>query len=392
MSARLIKTSTPGVYRRGGRYVVAYRDPEGRQCKRSARTLAEARELKARLGADIARGEYRPQSRLTFREYATAWLDEYAGRTSRGLRDTTRREYRRAIERRAIPHFGNRRLTEIGPRDVKAYVAEVTATGVSRNTVRLALAPVKALFATAVEDELIRSNPASGVRLPAQDGVAELAEQERVKALTETQLEALLVATPGESRLLVRFLADTGLRVGEATALQWQDVEFGQRRIHVRRRLYEGQYAPPKSRHGRRVVPLSSGLAQALWDGRKAARSHDAPVFPSRDGSPLDSSTVFRLVKAAGKRTGVPWVGPHALRHTCGTRLFRAGLNAKQVQLWLGHHSPAFTLATYVHLLPEDLPEPAFFDVVETSDEPAGGLRDHRPGQPYERRTLVSES
>lgn len=58
----------------------------------------------------------------------------------------------------------------------------------------------------------------------------------------------------------------------------------------------------------------------------------------------------------------MPWPGPHRLRHTCATMLFRHGLNAKQMQLWLGHHSPAFTLATYVHLLADDLPKPDFLD------------------------------
>jgi hypothetical protein len=51
--------------------------------------------------------------------------------------------------------------------------------------------------------------------------------------------------------------------------------------------------------------------------------------------------------------------------------LFRHGLNAVQVQLWLGHHSPAFTIATYVHLLPEDLPDAAFLDAdhsIKTTD------------------------
>jgi integrase-like protein len=52
----------------------------------------------------------------------------------------------------------------------------------------------------------------------------------------------------------------------------------------------------------------------------------------------------------------------NTLRHTCATELFKGGLNAKQVQVWLGHHSPAFTLATYVHLLPEDLPDADFLD------------------------------
>jgi integrase len=60
----------------------------------------------------------------------------------------------------------------------------------------------------------------------------------------------------------------------------------------------------------------------------------------------------------------VPWAGLHTLRHKCATRLFNAGLNAKQVQVWLGHHSPAFTLNVYVHLLADDLPDPAFLDTL----------------------------
>ena len=63
---------------------------------------------------------------------------------------------------------------------------------------------------------------------------------------------------------------------------------------------------------------------------------------------------------------GVPHVTWHTLRHTCGSLLFRNGANAKQVQHWLGHHSPAFTLAVYVHLLPEDAPDPTFFDAIAT--------------------------
>jgi integrase len=63
----------------------------------------------------------------------------------------------------------------------------------------------------------------------------------------------------------------------------------------------------------------------------------------------------------------VPWVGFHTFRHTCATRIFRRGLNAKQAQVWLGHHSPAFTLDTCVHLLPDDLPASVF------DEEPAQG-------------------
>lgn len=56
------------------------------------------------------------------------------------------------------------------------------------------------------------------------------------------------------------------------------------------------------------------------------------------------------------RRAARPWAGFHTLRHTCATLLFGRGLNAKQAQVWLGHHSPAFTLETHVHLLSDDLP------------------------------------
>lgn len=359
------RTATPGVFKRGGRYVVVYRDPQGVQRKRSARTLAEARALKSVLGADVARGEYRALSRVIFAEYAAEWIDHYQGRTRRGFREATRHDYRRQLEQRAIPFFGRTRLAEIEPRDVKRYIAAVAAEGVAANTVRLAVAPVKALFATAVEEGLIRSNPGAGLRIAQPVEGEPEQEAEPPKALTEDELRALLADVPNESRLLVEFLAHTGLRISEALGLRWADVDLGRRRVKVSRRLYRGNVAPPKSSYGRREVPLSEGMARALWAARKAPGvqpGDTAPVFAGRDGRPLDRSAFYRTVKAAARRVGVPWAGLHTLRHTCATMLFRSGLNAKQVQAWLGHHSPAFTLATYVHLLPDDLPDPAFLD------------------------------
>src|SRR2546430_16716844 len=64
-----------------------------------------------------------------------------------------------------------------------------------------------------------------------------------------------------------------------------------------------------------------------------------------------------RVLRPAAEEAGVPWVGFHSFRHTCASMLFERGTNAVQVQRWLGHHSPAFTLSTYVHLLHEDLGE-----------------------------------
>jgi integrase len=382
---RLVKTKTPGIYKRGNRYVVRYRDPRGRERKRFAKTMAEARDLKATLTADVKRGEYRALSRATFGEYAKTWITTYAGRTSRGLRDSTRRDYARELgldpdtgepldpAKGAVKFFGRMRLTEIEPRDLKEYAREVASRKVgerhvSANTVRLALAPVKAMLATAVEEGLIRSNPSAGLRIAQANGKVDAGddlEGERVKALSEEELAKLLGAVAVEWRLLVTLLAQTGLRVSEALPLRWGDVDFGRSRLQVRRSLSRGQMGPPKTKHGRRDVPLTKGMARALWQARKAPEAdgrEEALMFPAADGGYLERTQVFRAVKAAARTAGVAWAGLHTLRHTAATILFRRGWNAVQVQKFLGHHSPAFTLATYVHLLPDDLPEPPFFD------------------------------
>jgi hypothetical protein len=67
---------------------------------------------------------------------------------------------------------------------------------------------------------------------------------------------------------------------------------------------------------------------------------------------------------ARTRPAALEWALGASARRAGATYLFRNGLNAKQVQMWLGHHSPAFTLATYVHLLPDDLPDPKFLDEI----------------------------
>lgn len=92
-----------------------------------------------------------------------------------------------------------------------------------------------------------------------------------------------------------------------------------------------------------------------MENGREEARDL---VFSSARGTPLDYSNLYRVMKPSAGEAGVPWAAFHTLRHTCASRLFAQGRNAVQVQRWLGHHSPAFTLSTYVHLMDGDLGGP----------------------------------
>jgi integrase len=221
------------------------------------------------------------------------------------------------------------------------------------------LAPVKAMFATAVEDGTLRSNPTAGIRIGARR--AEEDGEIEAKAMTRAELGRLLVALPEEWRLFFELLAHSGLRISEALGLDWSDVQFGKRpRLRVRRQFYRGNLSRLKTRNARRDLPLSPGLARRLWAARSA--HGEDPMFSTRNGTRYIDRNVRRVLDLAGEAAGLPWVTFHTFRHTCASLLFESGKNIKQVSDWLGHADPAFTLRTYVHLLDGGLGAADFLD------------------------------
>lgn len=393
---RLVKTRERGIFMRGDTYVVRYRTPSGKQVPYYAKTMREAKDFKAAVRADIARGTYRSLSGVRYCDYAPGWVRTYPGRTRRGISATTRSDYAAALgfdvegnpldpPCGALAFFGRQKLASIEPRHIKEYGAQVAARiakrsgePVSADYVRLQLAPLKALLATAFEDGDIPTNPSANVRfvtprVAADDVLEDDGEEDEVKALTEEELAALLAALPDEWRLFFQFLSETGLRIGEAVELRFRDLDLGGRWVHVRRAIYRGKVGKPKNGKPRRVR-ISVELARALWRARKDRSGDNELVFVSERGRRLDQSNVMsRVLKPAAVEAGLgewvqgkrgdraeSWVGFHSFRHTCATRLFRAGWNAAQVQRFLGHSDPGFTLRRYIHLLPEDLPEVPF--------------------------------
>ncbi len=366
MAAKLEKTRTPGIFKRGSRYVFSYR-VSGKQRWESCRTLDEARRMKSARATDIERGEFEQRSRITLHEYAREWVERYQGRGRRGFRENTRDEYRRVLTHYVFAHFPERmRLTEVTPSRVATFVGwlcDPAAQGnpLADSTVRNIMAPLRACLATAVREGLIRSNPARDVDLPHRP-TAEDAEEE-VRAMSRQELSTLLALMPGHWRTFFWFLAATGLRVSEAIALQWRHLELDDPSPHVkvRRGIVRGRMGPPKSRHGRRDVPLDHLLVLALRERRKASEwpGENDLVFPASNGAVMSPSNLRRrMLKPTAEKACVEWVGFHAFRHTCASLLFAESRNAVQVQRWLGHHSAAFTLATYVHLLDGDIGEP----------------------------------
>jgi integrase len=166
-------------------------------------------------------------------------------------------------------------------------------------------------------------------------------------------------------RLMFELLAATGLRRSELLALEVRHLHLSGASPHVkvrqRTRWQKGQgqvLGPLKSRYARRDLPIAPELADKLA-GHVAGREAGALVFSGPSGRPYDPHHLhLRVLVPACAEAGVEWAGFHTFRHTVATRMFATGRNAVQVQHWLGHHSAAFTLAVYVHLLDGDLGGP----------------------------------
>jgi integrase len=359
MAAMLTKTSTPGIFRRHvkscageGRcscaYVVVWRH-RGKQTTETFGSFAEAREAKGQRQA----GDRRPTSKVRFADYFEEWISTYAGRTTRGFSETTRPEYRRPIEAYALQRWGTWKLAEVEPADVRALFGALRKADATTSQIKKLRAALSALFATAVDDGLLRSNPVQGVRVPAAALDQEPAD-DRAKALTRQELLLLLAAIPDHWRLFFELLATTGLRISEAVGLTWDHVALGENpHLRIREQVYEGQRKKLKSNAGRRDVPLSADTAARLLAHRRDSYSGpSAPVFASAAGTPLRPANVHRrILKPARDAIGLPWATFHSFRHTCASLLFDDDRNVKQVAEWLGHTDPGFTLRTYVHLL-----------------------------------------
>jgi integrase len=375
---KMVKTKTPGIYKRGGSYVVVW-EHRGKQHKSFHRTMAEAREAKGQRSS----GKTRPTSRVKFGDYFAEWIEAYAGRTKRGFSETTRPEYRRAIVDHVLPRWATWKLSEIEPGDVRDLFNAMRRKGCSTSQIVKVKAPLSAMLATAVEDNLLASNPITNVRIPAAPSTGESDEVEpKAKALTRAELALLLGSIPEDWHLFFEFLAHTGLRISEAVGLRWKHLDLGgeQSRVMVREQFYKGQRKKLKSASGRRDVPLSSGMAKRLLALRTTsggAGRPDLPVFASKAETELLPANVYRRVLAPaaiglgfkveiedeeGKTHDRSTVSFHTFRHTCASLLFAAGRNVKQVQEWLGHADPRFTLSTYVHLIDDGVGDADFLD------------------------------
>jgi integrase len=279
------------------------------------------------------------------------------------VRANTRREYRRLLATFALSYFDREvRVRELDRPAVQRFVDWLTTRPgrdgrLCDRSIANVLTPLRMALDAAVAEGLLDVNPAEQVVLPRRRAGRAWSMRER-RYLTRAELVRLLNEVPPKWRPLFELLAASGLRISEAVGLRWSDLALDGDTPHlqVNRAIVKGAIVAPKSRHGARLIPLTPELAATLRADRPDGAAGDAFVFPGRDGAASDQGSLRRRVLVpAAERAGLTGVGFHTLRHTCASMLVESGLSPLRLQRWMGHHSPAFTLETYGHLIDGDL-------------------------------------
>lgn len=324
---------------------------EQKRIRKTFPTLAEARAWRSEAQTAIRRGTLRAPTQSTLRQAAEQWLEgaragNIRNRSGDRYKPSVIRGYETSLRLRVLPELGNRKFSEIRRRDVQDLADRLLAEGLDPSTIRNTLMPLRAIFRRAVARGDVAVSPTTGLELPAVRG-------KRDRIVSPEEAEALLAALPERDRALWATALYGGLRRGELQALRWDDVDLANGVIRVER-AWDVQEGPiePKSRAGRRKVPIPAILRDYLVEHRHGRPGVTGHVFGRPDGKPFDGPTVDARAKAAWSRAGLKPITLHEARHTFASLMIAAGVNAKALATYMGHASVTITLDRYGHLMP----------------------------------------
>ena len=348
-------------------YAVIYEgiDPltgrERRRWQAAGADRVDAELLASRLAAEAAAQRRDPG--LSLGRYL---LEQWLPAKQVSLRPSTWDGYRRVIELHVVPRIGHILLRRLRVEHIESLYSELLANG--RRDGTGGLDPKSVLEVHVIVRKALADATRKGrvVRNVANDAEAPKRRRPKrlVRAWTAEQLTAFLVAAR-QQRLFAAFwlAAATGMRRSELLALRWEDLDADAGWLSVHRALvsvaYELHESSGKTSSARRCLDLAPITVAILRDWRRRlALALDRELtggdylFPAPDGGPTHPDLFSQSFNRLVARLDIPRLRLHDLRHTQATLLVRAGTPIKVVSERLGHAAPAFTMATYQHVMP----------------------------------------
>jgi len=328
-------------------WVVSLETPNGDVVKKFP-TLDPAIAWLSKAKSDISHGVYLSDgdANKTLTEFVETWKS-----SKHRAKGRTMQRYNTLLTNQILRHLGHQKIRAITPASVRSWISELVSEGTGAPTIKKAHALLRQVMKTAFEDELIRRNPVVAMELPT------VVPKEQ-RALTIHELVALSEKCP-DYKALILVMGAMGLRIGEACALQVQDVNLFKGELTVRRGMTHGEnykrFTDTTKTKQVRNIPIPTPIADLLAplvDGQKPS----TPVFRGVKGGAINDGWFRKSVMGPAVRDlGWSDVSLHNLRHTCASLLISSGTPITAVSKILGHSSVVQTLNTYGHYYSDDI-------------------------------------
>jgi integrase len=348
------------LYRRksDGRWVGSLSLPDGTRKvfygKKQSEVIAKLNEA----ATDLRRGMLAVGSNTTLQEYLENWLENIHKPT---IRLSTYLNYRKLLKNYLVPGLGKVKIHRLTPQQVQGFYSQKMSEGLAPKTVNNIHGVLHKALDNAVKWNILPRNVCDAVTPP------RIPRKEK-NVLTKQQAHTLLEEVRAHRlEALLTLAITTGMREGELLALHWQDINFEDCSLQVKRAVsylkgYGYVESEPKTAKGRRMIKLPVFVVDILIRHRaqqeKQRREVSSAwiekdlVFTNTQGYYFSASTLRKVFRRFLVSIGLPHMRFHDLRHSAATILLAMKVHPKVVQEILGHSQIAMTLDVYSHALP----------------------------------------
>jgi integrase len=270
---------------------------------------------------------------------------------SKSYKPSTTYNYQSILDRHILPSIGRKEIAKIRPEDLTMFFASVRAKGVSNKYLLNVYNVISLMFDVAAEYNLIESTPVKR-KLHRPEW-----ERGQKPSLRPEEIGKVLENVPTEHFPLFALIAITGLRLGEALAPRWMDINFDARTLSITYSLWRGRLVAPKTKASERSLHLPQALVEILRGHHERSRWREPEdfIFCREDGSPWDpdhlrEQVLYPAMEAAGIKRGNGTHGFHIFRHSAGSIVYANTRDLRLAQELLRHSQIGATSDVYVHV------------------------------------------